>query len=105
MIVVRGASGPGKTSLLRAGLKNIVGDGGPTQLTLYLSTSQVHDLKPLKQLKGLLQLTLDLQYSPASDFESVREMTSLRTLSIETATRAQRMSLRNIPPRLVELRF
>jgi hypothetical protein len=79
--------------------------GGLTQLTLYLSTSRVHDLRSLKELKGLLQLTLDLQYSPASDFESVRQMTGLRTLSIVTATRAQRMSLRQIPASLVELSF
>jgi len=33
------------------------------------------------------------------------QLTSLQTLSIETATRAQRMSLQSIPASLVELTF
>jgi hypothetical protein len=40
-----------------------------------------------------------------STLAPLRELTGLRTLSIENATRAQRMSLRNIPASLVELKF
>ncbi|HET9711074.1 MAG TPA: hypothetical protein VFP64_04300, partial [Pyrinomonadaceae bacterium] len=97
---------------------------GLTQLRLTLNSSQASDLrvlaplkelalglrvtesnlKPLEQLNGLTQLTLYLRLSQVSDLKSVQNLTSLQTLSIY-ATRTQRMSLRSIPPSLVELRF
>ena len=97
---------------------------GLTQLRLTLNSSQASDLrvlaplkelalglrvtesdlKPLEQLNGLTQLTLYLKFSQVSDLKSVQNLTSLQTLSIY-ATRTQRMSLRTIPPSLVELRF
>jgi Leucine-rich repeat (LRR) protein len=101
---------------------------GLTQLTLDLRESQVTDLQPLEQVKGLTNLTLSLDDSRALDLqplkqlkelkyfsfvstsqlnnlELLRELTTLQTLLIENATRAQRMSLRSIPSSLVELRF
>ncbi len=74
-----------------------------TQLTLF-TDNQVHDLK-LAPLKAVPQLTLFLGNSQVSNLESIREMTSLQTFSIVRATRSQRMSLRNIPASLVELKF
>jgi len=79
-----------------------------TQLTLYLPDSQVLDLKSLDTLNTLTeltQLTLDFSLNGVSDLQTIRELTNLQALSIENATRAQRMSLRNIPPSLVELKF
>jgi hypothetical protein len=37
--------------------------------------------------------------------EPLAMLTRLRTISIKNATRAQRMSLRNIPAGLIELKF
>lgn len=74
------------------------------KLTLYFGLSPGNDLKPLEQLKGLQQLTLKLN-GQVRDLNTVRELRGLQTLSIEDATRAQRMSLRNIPAGLVELKF
>ena len=77
---------------------------GLTQLSLNLSNTHVSDLKLLEQLKGLTQLSLNLSNTQVNNFEPTRKL-SLQTLSIENATRAQRMSLRSIPPSLVELKF
>jgi internalin A len=76
-----------------------------TQLTVDFNPSETRDLQALQQLKELTQLTLYLQNSQVSNLESIRELTSLQTLSIVSATRTQRMSLRNIPATLVELKF
>jgi Leucine-rich repeat (LRR) protein len=76
-----------------------------TQLSLYLSSSQGSNLEPLAKLGNLAQLTLDLSSSQGSNLEPLAKLAGLRTLSIEDATRAQRMSLRNIPASLVELEF
>lgn len=75
------------------------------QLTLSLNDSEVRDLKPLEPLKGRKELILFLRNSQLSSLESIRDLTGLEILSIEFATRTQRMSLRSIPPSLVELRF
>jgi hypothetical protein len=75
-----------------------------SQLTLSLSGSQVSYLQPLVQLPKL-QLALSLNGSQLSYLESVRQRTSLQMLSIENATRTERMSLRNIPTSVVELKF
>lgn len=76
-----------------------------TQLTLVLDQNPVSNLEPLAQLKKLTQLTLALGDGRVRDLRSVRTLTSLQTLSINGATRAQRMSLRSIPASLVELKF
>lgn len=78
---------------------------GLRQLTLELSGSQVGDLNPLEQLKEIQKLSVSLGASKVSNLEPVRNLTSLQTLFIESATRTQRMSLRKIPPSVVELKF
>jgi len=55
--------------------------------------------------RNLTQLTLSLSGSQVSNLELLSKLTGLQSLSIESATRAQRMSLRNIPASLVELKF
>jgi len=75
------------------------------KLTLSLSGSQVSNLEPLAKLSNLQQLTLSLSASQVSNLEPLTKLTRLQTLSIGNATRAQRMSLRNIPASLVKLRF
>jgi internalin A len=77
---------------------------GP-QLNLFLSDKQLRELQSLEKLKGLTQLSIDLEDSQVNDLEPMRNLTGLQALSIENATRAQRMSLRNIPTSLVELKF
>jgi hypothetical protein len=79
--------------------------GNLTQLTLDLNGSQMGNLEPLGKLGNLTQLTLDLSGSEVGNLEPLARQTRLQTLSIESATRAQRMSLRNIPASLVELKF
>ena len=79
-----------------------------TQLTLDLSGSQVRDLLPLGQLHELQQLTLYLRGvggSQVPDLLSIQNLNNLQKLSIEDATRTQRISLQNIPASLVELKF
>jgi hypothetical protein len=75
------------------------------QLEFSLDISQVSYLESLEQLKGLTQLSLNLYIGEVSNLEPLRNLPSLQKLSIDNATRAQRMSLRNIPPSLVELTF
>jgi internalin A len=91
---------------------NKVSDWGPlaelsnlTQLTLDLSGSEVSDLGPLPKLSNLTRLALNLFDSKVSDLEPLSRLMRLRTLSVDSPTRAQRMSLRNIPASLVELKF
>jgi Leucine-rich repeat (LRR) protein len=76
-----------------------------THLTLELGYTKVSDLETLAKLSNLTHLNLDLSRSQVSDLESLAKLTRLRTLSIENSIRAQRMSLRNIPASLVELKF
>jgi internalin A len=76
-----------------------------TQLTLALHNSQVTNLEPLSKLSNLTQLRLDLNDSHVSNLEPLAKLSRLQTLSVNNATRTQRMSLREIPPSLVELRF
>ncbi|HKQ73285.1 MAG TPA: hypothetical protein VJ810_06130 [Blastocatellia bacterium] len=80
------------------------------KLTLDLSgetfrSSQVSNLEPLSKLSNLTQLTLSLRSSQVSNLEPLSRLSRLQTLSIESATRAQRMSLRKIPTSLRELKF
>lgn len=75
-----------------------------TELTLFLSGDQVSYLQPLSQLQRLY-VKLYLHGSEMSYLDSVRNLSSLRTLSIKNAIRAQRMSLRSIPASVVELEF
>jgi hypothetical protein len=65
----------------------------------------VSNLEPLEKLSSLTQLTLDLIGSQVSDLEPLDRLTRLQKLSIENATRTQRMSLRKLPTDLVELKF
>jgi internalin A len=74
-----------------------------TRLTLNLSSSQVSDLGPLAELSNLTQLTVYLGNSKVGDLEPLSRLMRLRSLSIKNATRAQRMSLQNLPASLVEL--
>jgi hypothetical protein len=77
-----------------------------THLTLDLAGSQALDFGPLAKLSDLTDLTVNyLGLSRASDLGPLSKLVRLRTLSIEHATREQRMSLRNIPASLVELKF
>lgn len=81
-----------------------------TELKLYsLTSSYVNDFKRIEQLKELRQLTISLyDLGLANNVISLETLTlpaSLQSLSIESATRAQRMSLRNLPASLVELKF
>ena len=76
-----------------------------TQLTLNLRGSQVSNLEPLTKLSNLTQLTLNLIDSSVSELEPLTKLMQLKRLSIEGATRAQRMSLRKIPASLKELKF
>lgn len=76
-----------------------------TQLSLDLDDSEVKDWGQLAKLSNLTQLSLDLEYSEVSNLEPLSRMTRLREISIVGATKAQRMSLRDIPASLVELRF
>jgi len=91
---------------------------GLTQLTLDLRGSEVSNLDSLTKLNGLMHVALILRDrkesvfeiltsrdSLVSDLAPMAQLTSLQTLSIETATRAQRMSLQSIPASLVELTF
>jgi hypothetical protein len=75
------------------------------QLTLDVTDTRVSDLEPLKQLNQLTRLTLELDSDQVSILDSVSHLTNLQSLSIEDSTRLQRMSLRTIPPSLVELKF
>ena len=81
-----------------------------TELKLYsLPSSYVNDFKLIEQLKELRQLTISLfDLGFANDSIRLETLTlpaSLQSLSIESATRAQRMSLRKIPTSLTELEF
>jgi hypothetical protein len=75
-----------------------------TQLSLDFRDTAVSDLQPLAQLKALTQLSLDFRDTEVSDLQPALNLINLRTLSIKTATRTQRMSLRDIPS-VVELTF
>ena len=98
-----------------------------TQLILDFRDSQLSDLQPLAQINGLTQLTLSLTGNQVKGLQSPNQLQrlhlrlflhgnqvnslelgrnlSLKMLSIEEATRAQRMSVQDIPSNLVELRF
>jgi hypothetical protein len=75
------------------------------QLTLDLRDSQEINLEPLAKLSSLTQLTLQLINSQGINLDPLTKLPLLRTISIKSATRAHRMSLRNIPASLVELEF
>jgi internalin A len=76
-----------------------------TLLSLDLNRSQVSDLAPLSKLSNLTLLSLDLNRSQMIDLTPLVKMARLQTLSLANITRAQRLSLRNIPASLVELKF
>ena len=76
-----------------------------TKLRLDFPDSQGSDLQPLSQLQGLTHLTLSLTRSQVRTLEPIGNLTSLQSLSVETASRMQRMSLRSIPTSLIELKF
>ncbi len=75
------------------------------QLTLNFYKSQESNLEPLSNLNNLRQLALNFYESRESTLEPLSKLTRLQSLSIGNATRAQRMSLRNLPASLVELKF
>jgi internalin A len=54
-----------------------------TKLTLDLSFSQVSDLKPLEQLKGLQQLTLNLSEIQVSDLKLLEQLKGLQQLTLD----------------------
>jgi hypothetical protein len=74
------------------------------QLTLCIS-DPVNNLQKLEQAKELTHLTLSFRNSEVIDLQPVRNLNSLQILSIQDATRTERMSLRHIPASLVELTF
>lgn len=76
-----------------------------THLTLYFGENRVNDLRLLSNLSNRKQLAFSFNNSSVNDLDWLSKLTSLQSLSIENATRAQRMSLRNIPASLVELKF
>ncbi|MGH9753568.1 MAG: hypothetical protein ACREA2_12360 [Blastocatellia bacterium] len=88
-----------------AGLESLSKCSSLKKLTLDLRSSQVSNLEPLAKLSNLTQLTLNLSPSQVSNLEPILKLPRLGALSIQGATRAQRMSLRKIPASLVELKF
>jgi hypothetical protein len=76
-----------------------------TRLTLQLFDSEVSDLTPLEKLTSVQQLNLSPMGSEVSDLTSLGKLEQLKSLSIERATKSQRMTLRRIPNRLVHLEF
>src|SRR5262245_1771202 len=69
------------------------------------SSNSIAGIESLSNRSSVKKLTLDLSYSQVSNLEPLSKLTRLQTLSIENATRAQRMSLRKIPVSLIELKF
>ncbi|MBS1787982.1 MAG: hypothetical protein JST85_09685 [Acidobacteria bacterium] len=76
-----------------------------TQLTLDLNSSKVSNLEPLSKLSNRTQLVIGLSGSQVNKLDVLSKLTNLQKLSDESATRAQRMSLRNLPASVVELTF
>ncbi|WP_394824775.1 AAA family ATPase [Pendulispora albinea] len=75
-----------------------------TDLSLRLANSQVSHLGALERLKAIKRLHLELD-NQVNDLKPLEGLTSLETLSIANANRAQRMSLRKIARGLKQLVF
>jgi hypothetical protein len=69
------------------------------------SSNSIAGISSLAKCHSLKKLQLDLRSSQVSNLEPLNKLNRLQTLSIEDATRMQRMSLQNIPPGVVELKF